>query len=222
LVGCTIADFDQSGAFAKCRHTYFKNWTNFQMNTALATTTCQPAGGFQFVDNGDGTVTDNLSTLQWERKDGTVGGGASGTDQDNVNNTYQWSASGTAADGAAFTTFLPYVDGGEPSPSCLGGQCDWRLPTLAELQSIVNDFTCTGAFGGLKCFCGLIPCVLFENSTMQADYYWSATSHARDPSYAWVVYFGLNPSVYLTRQGGFVGVGYKTDGHYVRAVRGGL
>src|SRR5208337_5058286 len=109
-----------------------------------------------------GTVTDNLTTLQWEQKTETVGGGGSGTDQDNVNNTYAWSTSGTAADGPAFTTFLPYPDGGEPSPSngCLGARCDWRLPTMGELQSIVLDFPCAAA----SCSCGFTAKIAALNS----------------------------------------------------------
>jgi hypothetical protein len=36
---------DNFSAFAKCRHTYFKNWTAFQTKSSLATSTCQPGGG---------------------------------------------------------------------------------------------------------------------------------------------------------------------------------
>ena len=39
--------FDEYLAFAKCRHTYFKNWTDFQANALLAGSTCI---GIRFTD----------------------------------------------------------------------------------------------------------------------------------------------------------------------------
>jgi hypothetical protein len=69
----------------------------------------------RFTDNGT-TVTDNLTGLQWEKKtdDSTV------HDKDD---RYSWSAGFAAADGTAFTTFLPVLNGG----ACFAGQCDWRF-----------------------------------------------------------------------------------------------
>lgn len=58
-------DFDEFAARAKCRHTYFRTWTRFQGKAALAGSTCI---GRRFIDNGDQTVTDNLTTLVWEKK----------------------------------------------------------------------------------------------------------------------------------------------------------
>ena len=64
-------------------------------------------------------------------------------------NLYQWTLSGTAADGSLFETFLATLNGGDYySPSvgqdvsagvgtCLANHCDWRIPTVAELQTIV-------------------------------------------------------------------------------------
>ena len=63
--------------------------------TSPAAETCDAA---RYVDNGNGTVTDNLGALLWEKKttDATV------HDEGNV---YTWSAvpAGTVADGTAFT-----------------------------------------------------------------------------------------------------------------------
>ena len=48
----------------------------------------------RFVDNGDGTVTDNQTGLMWEKKT-----------ESNVFDRYKWSSSCTAADGPLFTSF---------------------------------------------------------------------------------------------------------------------
>ena len=43
------------------------------------------------------------------------------------------------------------------------------------------------------------------------SWYWSSTTYAYDPDFAWVVYFSY----------GFVSNNGKDDGNYVRCVRGG-
>ena len=59
-----------------------------------------------FVDNRDGTVTDTLTGLMWEKKTGGVGSEivcitpSDCADPTNVNNRYTWSVSGTAPDGS--------------------------------------------------------------------------------------------------------------------------
>jgi hypothetical protein len=47
-----------------------------------------PAASPQFVDNGDGTVTDLTTCLMWEQQTGTVGGSTDSTNPENVNNLY--------------------------------------------------------------------------------------------------------------------------------------
>ena len=44
--------------------------------------------GTRFVDNGDGTVTDHLTGLQWEKKTSAVGSGEDYSDPHDVDNTY--------------------------------------------------------------------------------------------------------------------------------------
>jgi hypothetical protein len=193
---------DASAAFARCRHTYFKNWTKFQSKASLVGSTCV---GTRYTDNGDQTVTDNLSGLVWEKKD-DLGG-----DHDK-DNSYTWSTGAPwAENGTVFTSFLSTVNGG----GGFAGANGWRLPTLAELQTIVLDFACTGAFGGAECTCPSSPCVdpALDASNTQASYYWSSTTNAYGPSNAWLVFF------YDGGNGYWFGKGYTL---FVRAVRGGL
>jgi len=171
-------------------------------------------GGSGFTDNGDGTVTDNTTGLMWEKKTPNVPVGAAVfctaatcPDPHDVNNLYTWSSSGTAADGTAFTLFLEQVNGRLcATATCpkLGGHSDWRLPLLSELQTIV-DLTATGCGTGS-------PCINSTFGPTVPYFYWSASTNASFPILAWSVNF----------TSGFSGFSVKTDGFYVRAVRGGL
>lgn len=199
--------FDESAAFAKCRHTYFKNWTSFQREASLAGSTCTAGVGNRFtVTDSGATVTDALTGLVWELK----------TNDSSVHNgggVYIWSTgSPWAESGTAFTTFLT---AGLNTPGFAGAN-GWRVPTNAELQSIVLDFPCTGAFGGSACTCPSNPCVAFSDPNTQSFYYMSATGYVPSPNFAWVVTFGTGGV------DGGIGYSFKADGEYVRAVRGGL
>jgi hypothetical protein len=155
----------------------------------------------RFQDNGDGTVTDRQTGLTWEQKDDL--GGIH--DKDNF---YSWATSGTTPNGTAFTTFLGTLNNGTSSDGtaisgCFAGHCDWRLPTSAELQTIV-DLSAPGCGSGS-------PCIYAELGPTVALNYWSSTTYASNPSYAWVVGF----------LDGSPGATSKTNGNFVRAVRGG-
>jgi Protein of unknown function (DUF1566)/Collagen triple helix repeat (20 copies) len=160
---------------------------------------CQP----RFNDNGDGTVTDNQTGLMWEKKTGTTSTtsnstgfcpGNSATDVHDANNCYTWSITVTAADGPLFTIFLAALNGGEyynPSTgedvnadrptTCLANHCDWRIPTIAELQAII-ELTASGCRSGSIC---LDPAF----APAQASQYWSSSSVAGIETYAWFVSF---------------------------------
>jgi hypothetical protein len=193
--------FDEFKAFAKCRHTYFKKWTGFQTNKYLKGSTCRndTSDLARFADNGDGTVTDRLTTLVWEKK-------TTDSSVHDEGNEHSWStADPWAESGTAFTSFLSAgLNGG----GGFAGANDWRLPTLAELQTIVQDFPCTRG----SCSCGSDPCIDVTFSSTQSYFYWSSTTRQPGPDYAWIVHFGF----------GEVGHSSKFTTHFVRAVRGGL
>ncbi len=189
---------------AKCRIKYAGAWTKLQKLTG---TTCDAA---RYVDNVDGTITDNLTGLVWEKK-------SDNGDVHDVNNTYSWSTgSPWNGDGTAFTGLLAV---GATSLNEVGfaGANDWRLPTLGELQTILlpDPYPCatlpcvdsafdSGCTGG----CSVTTC-----SCTQSNYYWSSTTYQGAPMYAWIV----SPNA------GSVGTSDTTDNIiYARAVRGGM
>ena len=172
--------------------------------------TCSPSGLPRYVVNGDGTLTDHQTGLMWELQTSTCSGEITC-----VNNQYTWSSSGTAADGTLFTNFLATLNGGDfYSPSagqdvsngptaCFANHCDWRIPTIAELNTIIE----TSAPG-----CGSgSPCIDPAFGPTQASLYWSSSSLAGYPDGAWFVNFG----------GGVFTSFFKTFDYYARAVRSG-
>ena len=163
----------------------------------------------RFVDNGDGTITDNQAGLMWEKKDAADGV----VDYDNphdVDNFYLWTSAAdgdnTNPDGPAFTDFLPRLNGeiaGTAPSEQLGGHSDWRIPTSAELQTLLfESFPCS-----------VSPCIVdpIFSPTNVDKIYWSSTSDASLSSTAWFVIFGS----------GNVLLGSKLNVGSVRAVRGG-
>jgi hypothetical protein len=196
----------------------------------------------RYRDNGDGTITDKNTELMWEKKDQASGG------LHNWNNAYPWlgtcsnnagrtcgsnaecegGAACTPAGGARYTIFqwVAQLD----TRRCFAHHCDWRIPNVKELQSIVDYETylppvdaafnnnctsgCTldGANGTRQCSCT-------QSAGSSQGYYWSGSTYAPSPIVpppgsvlAWGVLFG---------DGDVLSAG-KTDHDYVRAVRCGF
>lgn len=136
----------------------------------------QAGGPLSYTDNEDGTITDNNTGLVWQKGNGA--------------GPFTWNGA-----------FDHVVDlNTEP---CFAGTCDWRVPNVKELGSIV-DYARAGP--------SMDP--IFETTVPIS--YWSSTSLAVVPGAesesAWVVQF----------DDGFVEVNGKNNNNVVRAVRGGL
>jgi hypothetical protein len=148
----------------------------------------------------------------WELKTGTDTGlvdcaFSPCTDPHDVNNAYQWCAGtfpncdnvSNPPDGSVFLVFLAALNAG----GGYAGYTDWRIPTLAELQTIV-DLSAPGCGSGSPC---IDPA--FAPTSTAASFYWSSDT-------------GVNP---VTADGvsfssGASGGGTKSNRAYVRGVRG--
>lgn len=150
-----------SAAATKCRERYARKWEKLRARPDLAETSCSVP---RFLDNGDGTVTDMLTGLQWEAKT-NFDGATDFAEPHDGDNRYTWGSStnfGPNATGSAFTDFLAALN---TSP-CFASQCDWRLPNRDELQTISYEWAALPA---------------------STDYYWTGTV-AYNQIQAWIVH----------------------------------
>ncbi len=163
----------------------------------------------RFEDCGDGTVADRDTGLQWEKK----------TDDSSMHdkdNRYTWTTGTNDPDGTAFTDFLARLnakfDPANPT-GCFTGRCDWRMPEISELQTILIG---PNAAPGQARTCQYDdPCIDPDFAAVggptAAWFYWSASTFAGNPNYAWSTFFF----------GGFMFDNPKTADASVRAVRAG-
>ena len=192
----------------------------------------------QFVDNGNGTITDRHTCLVWEKKDNAGG-------IHDLNNVYQWSSSGSAMDGSAFTVFLVGPTG--LNSTAFAGHQDWRVPTAAgkspptgqpaEAESIDTNVSCGPTAGAcvpaaFNTNCGPYgpddpPATTTSNPGCTIDgaggtsmcscapfyHSWTASSVGGSPAEAWLECYTV-PANGLSAPS-------KTDTYNVRAVRGG-
>lgn len=154
----------------------------------------------RWTDHGDGTATDNWTGLMWELKtdDGSI---------HDVNKTFSWTTAIPieAPDGSAFLEFLGTLNDGVSTSGimttgCFADKCDWRLPTIEELEGIL-----------LEPFpCGTTPCTSIPGETKSSSYF-SATRVVGFPTAVWVRDFSDARRTFVNGNGRY----------YVRAVRGG-
>jgi hypothetical protein len=180
--------------FYHCTDPYFESWEELQTITGSS---CEAP---RFVDNLDGSVTDNLTGLVWQKTDDL--GGI--TDKDN---SYSWTdltdGDSHDEDGTAFTVFLEQLNAG----AGYAGANGWRLPTFAELLTILEPDCTVG-----PCVDPVFGPVDTEPVSQGHGYYFSATSDEFLKEAAWVANF----------TGGFAYEAFKKDSFHVRAVRHGF
>lgn len=174
--------------------------------------------GDRFVDNGDGTVTDRQTGLQWEQKTTDVGSGVNLSNPHDVDNLYTWTTVG-GPDGTVFKSFLAGLNNGATGVgNCVGdgttqvggfaGHCDWRLPTITELKTIA-DTTVQGCGSGTACINPIFgPTGVIDDNGL----YWSATPASGNNNFILAVNFS---------DGSFPSVAAAGGGVAARAVRGG-
>jgi hypothetical protein len=181
---CSVA------TLSRCRIKYGTLWPKLQ---TLSGTACDRP---RYADNGDGTVADALTGLVWEKK--TTDGSIS-----DVASLYTWAIDdGDSAneDGSAFTVFLQTLN-----VESFGGASGWRLPTFAELQTILLPELYP---------CSVSPCIDMIFGDTAPGFYWSSTTSPPFPGldFAWLVDFSNGDR---NRE-------HKREARRVRAVRGGF
>jgi hypothetical protein len=137
----------------------------------------------QLIDNGDGTVTDSKTGLMWKQ---CVEGLSGSTCATGTADTFTWQAAlqqpGTVNGGGGFA-----------------GYTDWRLPDIAELESLVEK----------QCHSPAINTTRFPNTPSSTV--WSGSPYAHYSGIAW--YVGFN--------NGYSNFGYRFGNYGVRLVRSG-
>lgn len=111
-----------------------------------------------YVDNGDGTISDLSTGFMWMQDDsGAFGAGSYGDGTLNWQQALDWSES------------LNYA-----------GYSDWRLPDAKELQSIV-DYTRSPATTGTAAIDPLFNAtqIVDEGGNTNYPFYWSSTTHTK-------------------------------------------
>ena len=144
-----------------------------------------------FCDQGDGTIHDTCTGLQWEKKTTAAGSGPNAADLHDVDNTYTW--------------FEAFGWVSQVNAANFAGHSDWRLPTVAGCCGVTPP---TGEPAELGSVSSPVSPIFGPTAP---GYYWSASSLPPpwSDTYAFMAYFG-----------GGVGWAGKASQHFsVRAVR---
>ena len=148
----------------------------------------------RYKNNGDGTVTDIITKLQWMRC--SMGQSWNGSTCLGKTNEYKWEEARQLS-------------------SNFAGYTDWRLPKIEELRSLAycssgkpktwsEGEMCEGDFQ--------LPTIIVEAfPNTPSSYFWSGSPYAGSSNLAWGVSFSVGGAYYVSR--------YGSDS--VRLVRGG-
>jgi len=168
--------------------------TKFQAALPKITAAAAKAGiACRYQDNGDGTVIDYDTGLQWEKKtagacssapqlcvaDADCPGGTCTPTAHYVRDQVPW------RDAMAYAGASTSEDGATTSQAFLGNYTDWRLPTVGELETIL-DLSQSGcptletATPGTACIDPIFGPSFY-------GYYWTASS--RNDQDAWTILF---------------------------------
>jgi Protein of unknown function (DUF1566) len=158
---------DYLRAMAKCTAKYVARWPKIQEDSAGIGDACD---GPRFVDNLDDTVTDNLTGLQWEKK--TNESGATRLPQ-------SLHMDGGRHRSERYGVPVPLLADLDRSGSCFVGECDWRMPSAAELQTIL--------FAPFPC--PTTSCINENLFGPTFDFPYWAAGPSDDPTMAWYVVF---------------------------------
>ncbi len=148
-----------------------------------------------FTDNGDGTITDNITGLMWEKlaNDGSI---------------HAW--------GTEYTWYNAFTKIASLNASGFAGYTDWRLPNVVELASLANHGQAYPAtypeFDAPNHGSCPTGCTVEECSCTWAHVHWTSSTTVNTPANAWSVDFIL----------GSQGSPRKTTVAAVRAVRAGI
>jgi len=121
-----------------------------------------------YTNNGNGTITDNATSLMWEAK----------SDDESVHdkdNKYTWDAAFAFVRGLNAASFAGYSD--------------WRLPNVNELQSLANYGLVNPAIDPAFNTNCAASCTVTTCSCTQSFNYWSSTTDQHDPLSGWAVTF---------------------------------
>lgn len=167
-------------------------------------------------DTSGPTIIDRETGLEWEKKD-AANGVQNLTNPHDADNLYTWADFLGVPNGTVFDDFLVRLNApigpGATSPGggeteigptvtgCYANHCDWRLPTVQELMTIMQDeFPSCGT-----------PCVYPEFTPGNEGYYFSVSTVTENTNLVW-------------RQDatdGGIAAYVKTQSSLARAVRGG-
>jgi hypothetical protein len=216
LAAVIFSDFTSGTTISASEMNAKLNALKDAVNASAASVACPANTPTRFTDKGDGTICDSQTGLMWEKKTGAVGTEVQCLtptdcpDPHDVNNTYMWThdeSPRTEPTGTLYSNFLEMLNDlktandGTTTP-CFAEHCDWRVPTIGELRSLLQapQPICTA-----NCLVAGFP------GPVKASNYWSSSSIADIPDGAWDVGF----------DDGHVGGAAKNIFIPVLAVRGG-